>query len=100
VRGVGDHLVVHPAHQPDSGGEIRTQQQLFAPGGGTGYIDGRKNAPLLQSAGKVELDNIIHPGAGIDQAGTDDGQGPAVFDVAGRPKEPLGWVEGGRVNAA
>ena len=56
----------------------------------------------LHVARALELlvDHVVHAAAGIDQAGGDDGQAAAFFDVARRAKEALGRIQGRRVETA
>ena len=56
----------------------------------------------LHIAGAFELlvNHFVHPAARVQQAGGDDGQGAAFLQVARRPDEPLGGIQGRRVNAA
>ena len=56
----------------------------------------------LHVAGALEflVYDIVHPAAGLDEGGGDDGKAAAVFDVAGCAEEPLGLVKGAGVHAA
>ena len=56
----------------------------------------------LGVAGALELleDHFVHARAGVHQGGADDGQRAAALDVAGRPEEALGLVQGVGVHAA
>ena len=110
MRRRGDHLIVHAAHQPDPRRDVGAEQQFLAAGGGARNVNGGEDAPLLQGtrevqfhiAGALELlvNHVIHAGAGIHQAGGDDGQRAALFDVAGCAEEPLGRVQRRGVNPA
>ncbi len=56
----------------------------------------------LHVAGALELleDDLVHPAAGVDQGGGDDGQAAALLDVAGGAEEALGLLQGVGVHAA
>jgi hypothetical protein len=79
------------------------EQQVFAACGGSFKINGRENAPFLQTAGEVQfhisgafelfVDHVIQTGTGIDQSSGDDGQRSAAFDVAGCAVEAFGRIK-------
>ncbi|OQA09054.1 MAG: hypothetical protein BWY66_00738 [bacterium ADurb.Bin374] len=56
----------------------------------------------LHVAGALELleDDFVHLRAGVDQRRGDNRQAAAPLDLAGRAQEPLGLVEGERVDSA
>ena len=82
---------------------------FLAAGGGLGHVD-RREKPLLGEvaveadfhvAGALEFleDDVIHAAFGFDEAGGDDGEAAALFEVAGGAEE-LAALEGGRAEAA
>src|SRR5215207_6274920 len=86
------------------------EQELLLPRGGGVDVKGGEDAALGQLAvqadlhvpGALELleDDLVHARPGVDQGGGQDGQRPALFQVAGGPEEPLGRVQGRGVDAA
>ena len=56
----------------------------------------------LHVTGAFELlvDHVVHAAAGIDEAGGDDREAAALFDVARGAKEPLGRIQRHRIDAA
>src|SRR5215217_7158276 len=80
------------------------EQQLLLAGGGGVDVQGGEDAALGQLAvqahlhvpGALELleDDLVHPRPGVDERGGQDGQRPALLQVAGGPEEPLGRVQG------
>src|SRR5690348_13099048 len=100
--------VQHPAQLPDDLELVRREQDLFLTGARRVHVD-RREEPLLRElaaqpqlhvAGALELleDDLVHPGAGLDQGRGQDRQRAAVLDVAGRAEEPLGRVQRGGVH--
>ncbi len=77
----------------------RRQQQLLLAGARAGHVDGGEDALLHQAAVEVDLhvagalelleDDLVHPAAGVDQRGGDDGEAAAVLDVARGAEELL-----------
>src|SRR5499427_5885568 len=101
--------VQHPAQLPDDLELVRREQDLFLAGARRVHVD-RREEPLLRElaaqpqlhvAGALELleDDLVHPGAGLDQGRGQDGQRAAVLDIAGRAEKPLGRVQRGGVHA-
>src|ERR1035437_7784255 len=101
--------VEHPGELPDLLKLGLVEEQFFVAGGAGIDVDRRVDPPLGQSpvepelhvAGALELleNDLVHFGAGLHQGGGQDGERPALFDVAGRPEELLRWVQGTRVDA-
>src|SRR5215217_721162 len=85
------------------------EQQLLLAGGGGVDVQGGEDAALGQLAvqadlhvpGALELleDDLVHPRPGVDERGGQDGQRPALLQVAGGPEEPLGRVQGRGVDS-
>src|SRR5579875_2869526 len=102
--------VQHAAQLPDDLELFRREQDLLLAGAGRVHVDSGEQPlvgefaaqPQLHVAGALELleDDLVHPGAGLDQRGREDRQRAAVLDVARRAEEPLRRVERGRVDAA
>ena len=100
----------HPAHRPDHLEDRLLEEELLAARSGALDVDGRVDPLLgelpvedeLRVAGALELlvDHVVHPGAGVDEAGRDDRQRAALLDVPRGAEEPLGRVQGDRVDAA
>src|SRR5664280_857513 len=107
---VGADRGEHPPHRPDHLEDRLLQEQLLATGAGALDVDSREDALLgelavqdeLAVAGALELlvDDIVHAGAGVDEARTDDRERAALFDVSRGAEEALGRIEGDRVEAA
>src|SRR5690349_7548451 len=86
------------------------EQQLLFSCAGTGDVHRREHALVHQApvevdlhvAGALELleDDLVHPTAGVDERGADDGEAAAVLDVARRAEELLRPAERIRVDAA
>src|SRR5207237_4441190 len=83
---------------------------LFLAGARSLDVDGREDALLRQLAVEVDLgvagplelleDHFVHPGAGVDQRGGDDGERAAFLGVARRTEEPLRTLQRARVDSA
>ena len=56
----------------------------------------------LHVTGALELliDHLVHPAAGIDQAGGDNREAASLLNVTLRAKELFGRIEGYRVDPA
>src|SRR5690349_22805853 len=100
--------VQHPAQLPDDLELVRREQDFFLTSARRVHVD-RREEPLLRElaaqpqlhvAGALELleDDLVHPGARLDQGRRQDGQRAAVLDVAGRAEDPLGRVQRGGVH--
>jgi hypothetical protein len=73
-------------------------------------VDRREHAAVGELAIEVDLgvarplelleDHFVHARAGVDQRGRDDGQRPALFDVASRAEEALRPLQGVAVHTA
>src|SRR5207237_4446392 len=87
---------------------VRREEDLLLAGTGRVDVDRREDARVgdlpvqleLAVTGALELleDHRVAGGTGLHQGGRDDGQGAAVFDVAGRTQEPLRRVQRGGVD--
>src|SRR5262249_45719541 len=85
------------AEDPDPVQRLAGQQQLLLAGARAGDIHGREHAAIHQAAVEVDLhvagalelleDDLVHPAAGVDQRGPEDGEAPALLDVAGGAEE-------------
>src|SRR5580692_10984290 len=106
---LGLQRVQHAAQLPDDLELIGREQDLFLTSARRVHVN-RREEPLLRElaaqpqlhvAGALELleDDLVHPGAGLDQGRGQDGQRAAVLDVARRTEEPLGRVQRGGVHA-
>jgi hypothetical protein len=102
-RGDFVHVVQQLAQDPDLLEHVGLDQQFLAAGARARDVDGRIDAlfhhPAIQVqlriAGALELfeDHLVHPAAGVDQGGGDDGERAALFDVAGGAEEALGPLQ-------
>src|SRR5262249_57246780 len=87
----------------------RKELLLFA-GARLGDVDRRENALLGEQAIQGDLavsrplelleNYLIHAAAGVDQRGTDDGQGPRLLGRAGGPEDSLRPLERPGIHAA
>src|SRR5918996_1639952 len=76
------------------------QELLVAPG--LPHLVGHLPVELeLPVPGALELfeDDLVHPGAGLDESRGDNSQRSTELDIPSRPEETLRWVQGGRVDA-
>src|SRR3954469_6085382 len=100
--------VQHPAELPGDLELVLGHQDLFLAGAGRVDVHRGEDALVRQLAVELELhvagalelleDNLVHPGAGLDQRGGEDRQRAAVLDVAGGTEEALRRVERRRVD--
>src|ERR1035437_2038280 len=101
--------VEHPAELPDLLKLGLVEEQLFVAGGAGIDVDRRGDPPFGQAPGGPELhvagalyvreNDLVHFGSGLHQGSGQDGERPALFDIAGLPEELLGWVQGTRIDA-
>jgi hypothetical protein len=66
-------------------------------------VNGWKNASINKPSVEVSFhvtspfefleDHLVHPGSGVDQRGSNDGQRTTFLDVARSPKEAFGLVQ-------
>ena len=109
VVGVGEEAD-HAAEEDDLLVGLFGVEELLAASAGADDVDGGEVASLGELAVEVELhvagalelfvDDLVHAGAGVDEAGGDDGERTALLDVASAAEELLGRVEGDGVDAA
>ena len=92
------------AEQGDAGEGLGVQEALFLAGARLLDVDGRPDAAVgqlavedeLHVAGPLELleDDLVHPAAGLDQGGGQDGERAPFVEGPGGAEEPLGDVQG------
>src|SRR5262245_9431391 len=100
--------VEHPAELPDLLQLVPVEQQLLVAGARLLDVDRRVDPPLGQPAVEAQLhvagaldlleDHLVHAAARLDEGCRHDRERSTLFDVPGRPEEPLRRVERGRVD--
>ena len=98
------------AHHPDGLELVLGHEHVLAAGAGFIDVECRENALLLQFSIQVKLhvagaleffeNDVVHAAAGLDERRRQNGDGPAFFDVAGRPEELLRLVQRRRIQTA
>src|SRR5690606_25313236 len=104
------HVVGELADGPDEAQFFLAEEQLLPAGAGALDVDGGEDAALGQAPVQVQLhvagaleflvNDVVHAAARVHQGGADDGEAAPFLQVAGGAEEPLGLVEGRRIQAA
>ncbi len=110
IASTGEQRIQHLAQYPGALQILFRNEQLFLPRARALNIDGREDTLIDQLAVENDFhvarafelfeDHFIHPRARIDKRRRDDGEGAALFDVAGGTEETLRALQRIRVHTA